>query len=105
MNVVNRYMRVFERWQIPIDPAEAENLAMNRARSGKLSLESRNRNLFLHGEIWFSPACRGAHNISETQLSRESEKGDEWDKRQNVLKWLLVTCFEYTGYKMRDLVR
>ena len=26
-------------------------------------------------------------------------KGDRWDRRQNVLKWLLVTCFGYTGYK------
>ena len=26
-------------------------------------------------------------------------KGDKWDKRQNVLKWLLVTCFGYTGYR------
>ncbi len=26
-------------------------------------------------------------------------KGDETDKQQNALKWLLVTCFGYTGYK------
>ena len=26
-------------------------------------------------------------------------KGDSWDKRQNALKWLLVTCFGYTGYR------
>lgn len=26
-------------------------------------------------------------------------KGDEIDKQQNALKWLLVTCFGYTGYK------
>ena len=28
-------------------------------------------------------------------------KGDKWDKRQNVLKWLLVTCFGYTGTGMQ----
>ena len=26
-------------------------------------------------------------------------KGDSWDQRQNALKWLLVTCFGYTGYR------
>lgn len=31
--------------------------------------------------------------------SRRKTKGDVWDRRQNVLKWLLVTCFGYTGYK------
>ncbi|MCP2507794.1 MAG: hypothetical protein NLN64_05840 [Candidatus Thalassarchaeaceae archaeon] len=31
--------------------------------------------------------------------SRRKSKGDVWDRRQNVLKWLLVTCFGYTGYK------
>ena len=31
--------------------------------------------------------------------SRRRAKGDVWDRRQNVLKWLLVTCFGYTGYK------
>ena len=31
--------------------------------------------------------------------SRRKVKGDVWDRRQNVLKWLLVTCFGYTGYK------
>ncbi len=27
------------------------------------------------------------------------ESGDEADRRQNVLKWILVTCFGYTGYR------
>lgn len=27
------------------------------------------------------------------------EKGDAFDLRQNALKWLLVTCFGYTGYR------
>ena len=31
--------------------------------------------------------------------SKRRVKGDVWDRRQNVLKWLLVTCFGYTGYK------
>ena len=30
---------------------------------------------------------------------RISSKGDLADKQQNALKWLLVTCFGYTGYK------
>ena len=31
--------------------------------------------------------------------SRVRNKGDPWDRRQNGLKWLLVTCFGYTGYR------
>lgn len=30
---------------------------------------------------------------------RVETKGDPWDRRQNALKWLLVTCFGYTGYR------
>ena len=30
--------------------------------------------------------------------SCRQSKGDEWDRRQNILKWL-VTCFGYTGYR------
>lgn len=31
--------------------------------------------------------------------SQVKSKNDSWDRRQNVLKWLLVTCFGYTGYR------
>jgi len=31
--------------------------------------------------------------------SRRKKKGDVWDGRQNALKWVLVTCFGYTGYR------
>ena len=31
--------------------------------------------------------------------ARRRKKGDSWDRRQNVLKWILVTCFGYTGYR------
>ena len=31
--------------------------------------------------------------------SQIKSKNDSWDRRQNVLKWLLVTCFGYTGYR------
>ena len=35
-----------------------------------------------------------------SELKRKVEaKGDPWDRRQNALKWLLVTCFGYTGYR------
>ena len=30
---------------------------------------------------------------------QRKEKGDVFDLRQNALKWLLVTCFGYTGYR------
>ena len=31
--------------------------------------------------------------------SSRKHKGDAHDLRQNALKWLLVTCFGYTGYR------
>ena len=31
--------------------------------------------------------------------SKVVQKGDSYDLQQNALKWLLVTCFGYTGYK------
>ena len=31
--------------------------------------------------------------------ARRTVKGDAFDLRQNALKWLLVTCFGYTGYR------
>ncbi len=31
--------------------------------------------------------------------SKRQVKGDVWDGRQNALKWVLVTCFGYTGYR------
>ena len=35
-----------------------------------------------------------------TQLKQKRQsKGDMFDQQQNALKWLLVTCFGYTGYK------
>ena len=34
------------------------------------------------------------------QLKRQiMVKGDSFDRQQNALKWLLVTCFGYTGYR------
>ena len=30
---------------------------------------------------------------------QRKKKGDVFDQQQNALKWLLVTCFGYTGYK------
>ena len=39
--------------------------------------------------------------IERRQLLKDQrkEKGDVFDQQQNALKWLLVTCFGYTGYK------
>jgi DNA polymerase elongation subunit (family B) len=31
--------------------------------------------------------------------AKREHKGDLWDGRQNALKWVLVTCFGYTGYR------
>ncbi|MCZ8238075.1 MAG: hypothetical protein O9346_05535 [Leptospiraceae bacterium] len=36
-------------------------------------------------------------NLNKDQLSEEDRKA--WDRRSTALKWCLVTCFGYTGYK------
>ena len=49
---------------------------------------------------WFPRESGCAHNHQRMELKALVKfKGDKWDKRQNVLKWLLVTCFGYTGYR------
>lgn len=88
--------------RFPLDPAEAENLAMNRARSGeKLSLRVPEIGTYsCTVKYGFLPRVVAPIISRRRELkSRIKRKGDEWDKRQNVLKWLLVTCFGYTGYK------
>ena len=42
-----------------------------------------------------APIIERRRQLKEQTVS----KGDTIDKQQNALKWLLVTCFGYTGYK------
>ena len=88
--------------KFPLDPKEAEHLAMRRALSndnvGLLVPEIGTYSCGL--KYGFLPRVVAPIISRRRELkSRMKRRGDEWDKRQNVLKWLLVTCFGYTGYR------
>jgi len=36
------------------------------------------------------------------RIIEQPEKAEEYEKKQNLLKWLLVTSFGYMGYTRRD---
>ena len=95
---------------VPLDPDEARTWF--RSRASRRHLE---------GASWPPPAglrvpglplhtCSQRHGMlgrvvaplirRRHQLKRQSTApGDEADRRQKALKWLLVTCFGYTGYR------
>lgn len=88
--------------KFPLDLEEAEHLAMSRALSndniGLMVPEIGTYSCSL--KYGFLPRVVAPIISRRRELkSRMKRKGDEWDKRQNVLKWLLVTCFGYTGYR------
>ena len=88
--------------KFPLDPDEAEHLAMCRAlandNTGLVVPEIGTYSCSL--KYGFLPRVVAPIISRRRELkSRMKRKDDEWDKRQNVLKWLLVTCFGYTGYR------
>ena len=88
--------------KFPLDPKEAEHLAVSRALSndniGLTVPEIGTYSCSL--KYGFLPRVVAPIISRRRELkSRMKREGDEWDKRQNVLKWLLVTCFGYTGYR------
>ena len=88
--------------KFPLDPEEAEHLAKKRALSndnmGLTVPEIGTYSCSL--KYGFLPRVVAPIISRRRELkSRMKKRGDEWDKRQNVLKWLLVTCFGYTGYR------
>ena len=88
--------------KFPLDLEEAEHLAMSRALSndniGLIVPEIGTYSCSL--KYGFLPRVVAPIISRRRELkSRMKRKGDEWDRRQNVLKWLLVTCFGYTGYR------
>ena len=88
--------------RLPLDPAKSSREICRRASSGsELELPvpeigghtCTKRHGFLGRVV--APIIERRRHLK----SRITTKGDAWDKRQNVLKWLLVTCFGYTGYR------
>tara|TARA_B100000900_G_scaffold256884_1_gene218915 strand:+ start:495 stop:2885 length:2391 start_codon:yes stop_codon:yes gene_type:complete len=88
--------------KFPLDPDEAEHLAMCRTlandNTGLVVPEIGTYSCSL--KYGFLPRVVAPIISRRRELkSRMKRKDDEWDRRQNVLKWLLVTCFGYTGYR------
>ena len=88
--------------RLPLDPDEACR-SIERRQSSPIDMELNVPEIRAH-------SCTLRHGFlgrvvapiisRRRQLkARSKEKGDSWDRRQNVLKWLLVTCFGYTGYR------
>jgi len=87
---------------LPISPHKASKVIEHRQKSNQ-------RLQLLVPEI-YTHTCTKKHGflgrvvapIIQRRKFLKSQikfRKDHWDKRQNVLKWLLVTCFGYTGYK------
>ena len=97
---------------VPLNPDEAERTFRERARSDVFSSKifpSANASA-LQVPGLKAHTCARTHGFlgrvvaplieRRMQLkSRRKRKGDLHDLQQNALKWLLVTCFGYTGYK------
>ena len=88
--------------RLPLDPGEARR-AIESRQTSPIDMELNVPEIKAH-------SCTLRHGFlgrvvapiisRRRQLkARSKEKGDSWDRRQNVLKWLLVTCFGYTGYR------
>tara|TARA_B000000565_G_scaffold57796_1_gene38363 strand:- start:1437 stop:2630 length:1194 start_codon:yes stop_codon:yes gene_type:complete len=97
---------------VPLNPDEAEKTFRERARGGLFSSKifpSANASA-LQVPGLKTHTCARTHGflgrvvapIIERRMqlkSKRRRKGDTFDLQQNALKWLLVTCFGYTGYK------
>ena len=97
---------------VPLNPDEAEKTFRERARgrffSSKIFPSANASALQVPGLK--THTCARTHGflgrvvapIIERRMQLKSQrkrKGDTFDLQQNALKWLLVTCFGYTGYK------
>ncbi|MGB2451428.1 MAG: DNA polymerase domain-containing protein [Candidatus Poseidoniaceae archaeon] len=97
---------------VPLSPDDAERTFRKRARmdifSSKIFPSANASALQVPGLK--THTCARTHGflgrvvapIIERRMQLKSQrkrKGDLFDLQQNALKWLLVTCFGYTGYK------
>ena len=97
---------------VPLSPDDAERTFRERARqnifSSKIFPSANASALQVPGLK--THTCARTHGflgrvvapIIERRMQLKSQrkrKGDLFDLQQNALKWLLVTCFGYTGYK------
>ena len=97
---------------VPLSPSDAERTFRKRARqdifSSKIFPSANASALQVPGLK--THTCARTHGflgrvvapIIERRMQLKSQrkrKGDLFDLQQNALKWLLVTCFGYTGYK------
>ena len=97
---------------VPLNPNDAERTFRQRARvdvfSSKIFPSANASALQVPGLK--THTCARTHGflgrvvapIIERRMqlkNQRKKKGDLFDLQQNALKWLLVTCFGYTGYK------
>ena len=101
-----------ERGFIPlqVDDAESEFRKRNARRGLSANLFPLASDVALQIPGLSTHSCANQHGflgrvvaplIERRQLLKDQRKakGDVFDQQQNALKWLLVTCFGYTGYK------
>ena len=93
-----------------IDEARSEFKRRNAKRGFSANLFPQTSEVALQIPGLTTHSCANQHGflgrvvaplIERRQLLKDQrkEKGDVFDQQQNALKWLLVTCFGYTGYK------
>ena len=95
---------------LQIDEARSEFKRRNARRGFSANLFPQTSEVALQIPGLTTHSCANQHGflgrvvaplIERRQLLKDQrkEKGDVFDQQQNALKWLLVTCFGYTGYK------
>ncbi len=95
---------------IPLHPDEAKKrFHVQQWKSASLAFPQRNTTAFQVPELK-THTCGRMHGflgrVVAPLIERRRQlkqkiivKGDVYDRQQNALKWLLVTCFGYTGYR------
>ena len=97
---------------LPLHPDQAKKrfqMQGNRWKSASLAFPQRNTSAFKVPELT-THTCGRVHGFlgrvvaplieRRRRLKQQIvQKGDAADRQQNALKWLLVTCFGYTGYR------
>ena len=95
---------------LQIDEARSEFRKRNARRGLSANLFPQTSEVALQIPGLTTHSCANQHGflgrvvaplIERRQLLKDQrkKKGDVFDQQQNALKWLLVTCFGYTGYK------
>ena len=83
---------------LSFEEASAE-MCMRRGRSGGMVVPELDYHTCTKRHGFLGRVVSPIIEMRSELKRRVKAKGDQWDRRQNALKWLLVTCFGYTGYR------